>query len=51
MNQSLEEWITKQPAQIVLTVAQLYWCKKVTQILQQNEVDKRKLLEDLKVDK
>ena len=49
MHQNLEEWITKEPAMIVLTLAQIYWCKRVTQILQQTDMDKRRLLEDLKV--
>ena len=32
-----------------MTLAQIYWCKKVTQILTQADfVDKRKLLEELK---
>lgn len=47
-HQPLEDWITREPAQIVLTLMQIYWCRKVVAALQSNK-DKTKSLEALLV--
>lgn len=46
VNQSPEEWILKEPAQIVLTLNQIYWCNKITQIMQSG-IDPQKQLNEL----
>jgi hypothetical protein len=57
VNESLDQWMTREPAQIVLTLNQIYWCAKVTRILQQHHTEdasnqaasKKKLYEELLV--
>jgi dynein heavy chain len=45
----LEDWILKEPAQIVLTLSQINFCKKVTQILMtEGSESKKRQFEDLK---